>query len=61
MLIPETSSIIQTEKVIFRNIYVYICISIHALTINGKGAMNLKETREWFEVRIRKADVIFML
>jgi hypothetical protein len=51
------SNITLTHLIIYRNIYVYTCTYIyteayhaymHAITINEKEVMNLKESRERF-------------
>lgn len=48
-LSPEnthTGSVIQTEQVIFGNMYVYTYTCMHAITIRKNKAINLKESWE---------------
>lgn len=51
MVYPENihrSNIIQTEQVIFRNVYVYSYTHVHVRISGEKEAMNLKESGEGY-------------
>lgn len=59
------TNIIQTEEVIFRNTCVYTHTHMHVTTINGKGAMNLRENKEgymggWWEKGEERSDAIIL-
>lgn len=47
-------NIMQTERVIFKSIYVYKYV--HPVTISGGKGINLKEQRKWYidELRVGK-------
>lgn len=44
------SNIIQTKKVVFRNICVYTYRNNHVIPINKKEFMNLKDSKEGYMI-----------